>query len=69
VEKQETNELMLNVRALAANEHMSVEKLAEKCGIDPGHLKSVSLGRATMSAKDLVLLARGTGVSPFNIKY
>lgn len=62
------DELKLNVRALAANKKWSIEKLAEQCDIDPDHLKSVSAGRATMTAYDLIHLAIGTGVSPFNIQ-
>jgi transcriptional regulator with XRE-family HTH domain len=59
----------LNVRAIAANEKMSIEKLAEKCDIDPSHLKSVSSGRTVMTARDLIQLALNTGISPYNIQY
>lgn len=58
-----------NVRALAANEKVSVEKLAEMCELDPVHLRNVSLGRAEMSAKEIIHLSTVTGVSPFQIKF
>ena len=60
--------IKLSIRALAANENLSVEKLAEKCGLDPMHLRNVSLGRATMTAKELINLANGCNVSPFMIQ-
>jgi transcriptional regulator with XRE-family HTH domain len=60
--------LKLSIRALAANENLSVEKLAEKCDLDPGHLRNVSLGRATMTAKELINLSIGCNVSPFMIQ-
>lgn len=59
--------IKLSIRALAANENLSVEKLAEKCNLDPGHLRNVSLGRATMTAKELIYLANGCNVSPYMI--
>lgn len=59
--------IKMNVRALAANMKISIEDLAEKADIDAGHLKSVSSGRATMTATDIIKLSRATGVSPFNI--
>ncbi len=61
--------IMMNVRAIAANEKLSIEKLAEKCDIDPSHLKSVSSGRAVMTARDIVMLSKGTGISVYNIQY
>lgn len=61
--------IKLTVRALAAQMKLSIEALAEKADIDPNHLKSVSAGRATMTAKDLVSLSKVTGISPFNIEY
>lgn len=60
--------IKLSIRALAANENLSVEKLAEKCDLDPAHLRNVSLGRATMTAKELVNLSIGCNVSPFMIQ-
>ncbi len=59
----------LNVRALAANEKMSIEDLAEKCGIEPSHLRNVSAGRATMTAEDIVKLSAYTGINCHNIQY
>ena len=61
-------ELKLNVRALAAQSRMSIEALAEKAGIEPGHLKSVSSGRVKMTAEDLLKLSEATGISPFKIE-
>ena len=59
----------LNVRALAAQLKVSIEKLAEMAEIDANHLKSVSAGRATMTARDLMQLSKATGISPHNIDY
>lgn len=58
----------LNLRAIAGNLKISIEELAKRCGIEPSHLKSVSSGRATMTADDLVKLAHYTNMSPFDIK-
>lgn len=60
--------VMLNIKSLAAMKDMSIEKLAEEADIDPNHLQQVSCGRIKMSARDLINLAKATGVSPFNIK-
>lgn len=65
----EENNIKLSIRALAANENLSVEALAEKCGLDPVHLRNVSLGRAAMTAKELMTLAENAGVSPSLIQY
>lgn len=64
---EETN-IKLNVRAIAANKNLSVEALAETYGLDPVHLRNVSLGRATMTAHELMTLAEAAGVSPYNIR-
>ena len=64
----EESNIKLSIRALAANENLSVEKLAEKCDLDPVHLRNVSLGRATMYAKELIALADNCNISPFNIQ-
>lgn len=61
------DDLKLTVRALAAVMNMSIEQMARECGIKEAHLKSVSSGRATMTAEDLIKLATFTKVSPFNI--
>lgn len=61
--------LKLNVRALAAIKKISIEDLAREAGLDPSHLKSVSSGRATMTATDIINLSLVTGVSPFNIEH
>lgn len=62
-------DVKLTVRALAAQLKISIEELAKLADIEPGHLKSVSAGRAAMTARDLVQLARATGISPYNIAY
>lgn len=61
-------DIILNLKALAAMKNMSIEKLAEECDIKPSHLKAVSVGKATMTATDLLALAKYTGVNPFNIQ-
>lgn len=58
----------LNIRALAAMLKISIEELAKRADIDPNHLKSVSSGRTTMTARDLIQLSIVTGVSPSNIQ-
>ncbi len=60
--------ITLNIRALAAMKKLSIEKLAELADIDPKHLVNVSVGRAKMTGRDLVNLAKATGVNPFNIE-
>lgn len=60
--------IRLNVKALAAVMGMSIEQMARECGIKEAHLKSVSSGRATMTAEDLLKLSKFTGVNPFNIE-
>lgn len=62
-------DIKLNVRALAAMQKISIEELAKQCDIDPSHLKSVSSGRVTMSAEDLLKLSAKTGIPPQNIEY
>ena len=62
------DEIKWSIRALAANRKQSVEALANEAGIEPTHLRSVSSGRANMSAKELIALAKLTGVHPFNIE-
>lgn len=47
---------------------ISIEELAKRADIDPNHLKSVSSGRTTMTARDLIQLSIVTGVSPSNIQ-
>lgn len=62
------SELKLNIRALAAVMNMSIEQMAKECGISDAHLKSVSSGRAKMTADDLIKLAKFTKVDPFMIE-
>jgi transcriptional regulator with XRE-family HTH domain len=59
--------IRLTVRALAAQMGISIEELAEKCGISFGHLKQVSAGNVAMTAYDLKMLSRVTGVPTDNI--
>lgn len=59
--------IKLNVRALAAMLKISIEELAKLADIEPNHLKAVSAGRATMTARDLIQLSGITGVSVHNI--
>lgn len=59
--------IRLNVRALAANMKISIETLADLCGIERGHLKQVSAGNVEMTAYDLKQLSRVTKVPTDNI--
>lgn len=60
-------EIRLNVRALAANMKISIEALADLCGIERNHLKQVSAGNVEMTAMDLKKLAKVTKVPAENI--
>lgn len=59
--------ITLNVRALAANKKISIEELADLCGIERSHLKQVSAGNVAMTAFDLKALSKCTGVPADNI--
>lgn len=59
--------IKLSVRALAAQLGVSVEELADQCGISYGHLKQVSAGNVAMTAYDLKKLSEVTGVPTVNI--
>lgn len=59
--------ITLNVRALAGNKKISIEELADLCGIERSHLKQVSAGNVAMTAFDLKALSKGTGVPADNI--
>lgn len=61
-------DIILNIRALAAMKEMTIEKLAVECGISPSHLKGVSSGRTRMTIEDLRKLSAYTGVPADNIK-
>ena len=61
------NKTKWNIKALAANQNISIDQLAEKAQISGRHLKDVSSGRVKMSADDLIKLSIATGVSPFEI--
>lgn len=60
--------IKLNVRALAAMLKVSIEELAKMADIEPNHLKAVSAGRTTMTARDLIQLSGITGVSVYHIE-
>lgn len=60
-------DISLNVKALAAMQGLTIEELADKAGINFNHLKFVSCGRVKMTAKDIKLLAKATGVPAENI--
>lgn len=59
--------IKLTVRALAAQMGISIDSLAEKCGISAGHLRQVSAGNVAMTAYDLKMLSEVTGVPADNI--
>ena len=61
------NGITLNVRALAANMKISIETLAERCGIEKNHLRQVSAGNVDMTAYDIKALSKVTGVPTDNI--
>lgn len=56
-----------SVRALAANMRMSIDELADTCGISRAHLKQVSAGNVVMTARDLKALSKATAVPCDNI--
>ncbi|WP_105302935.1 helix-turn-helix domain-containing protein [Anaerolactibacter massiliensis] len=62
------NDIVLNIKALAAMKNMSIEELAKACEIDYNHLKQVSAGRVKMTAYDLKKLSEITGVPADNIE-
>lgn len=63
------DDVMFTVRMLAAYMRMSIEKLAEHCGIDSYHLAQVSCGRVKMSADDIVKLSKHTGIPAERIEH
>lgn len=62
------DDIMLNVKALAALMNMTIEELAKACDINPEHLRNVQNKRATMTARDLKQLSDFTKVPPSNIQ-
>lgn len=62
------DDIMLNVKALAALCHMTIEELAKACDIEPAHLRNVQNGRAAMTARDLKMLSDFTGIPAKNIQ-
>lgn len=60
-------DIKLNIRALAANSKLSIEELADLCGIERNHLKQVSAGNVAMTAYDLKALSSVTKVPADNI--
>lgn len=66
-ELKNVSEMKFTIRMLAAHMGKSIEDLASDADIDPSHLKSVSSGRAKMTADDLVKLVHHTGIPMDNI--
>lgn len=62
-------DIKFSVRMLAAHMKTSIEGLAEKANISVSHLKSVSSGRAKMTADDIVKLSDLTGIPAQNIEH
>lgn len=62
-------ELKFTVRMLAAYMKMSIEEMAKGAGLGEAHLKSVSSGRATMTAEDIMKLSLFTGIPAEKIQY
>ena len=62
-------DIRFSVRMLAALMKTSIEGLAEKADISASHLKSVSSGRATMTADDIVKLSHTTGIPADRIEH
>jgi transcriptional regulator with XRE-family HTH domain len=59
--------IKLTIRAIAANEKISIEELAKRCDISPAHLKQVSAGNVRMLAEDLKKISTYTGIPADNI--
>ena len=52
----------MNIKALAALMNTTITGLGEMSDIKGQHLKDVSAGRATMTARDLIQLSKVTGI-------
>lgn len=61
-------DLIFDVKALASVKGMTIEELANACGIQVEHLRNVSCGRTKMSGDDLTKLSTFTGVPVTMIK-
>jgi len=59
--------IKLNIRAIAANMKISIEELARRADIAPGHLKQVSAGNVKMLAEDVQKISKLTGIPADNI--
>lgn len=59
--------IKLSVRAIAANLKISIEELARRADINPGHLKQVSAGNVKMLAEDVQKISQLTGIPADNI--
>ena len=59
--------IKLSIRAIAANHKISVAELAQRCGINPYHLKQVSAGNVKMLAEDVQKISAYTGIPADNI--
>lgn len=61
--------IMFNIKMLAAYKNESIAELAEHSDIDPVHLQQVSAGRLKMTADDLIKLSDYTGIDIRKIQY
>lgn len=59
--------IKLSIRAIAANMKISIEELACRADIAPGHLKQVSAGNVKMLAEDVQKISKLTGIPADNI--
>lgn len=55
-------EIKFTIRMIAAYLKISIEDLAEMAQISPSHLKMVSAGKVKMTAKDIVMLSKVSGI-------
>ena len=61
-------DIKFTVRMIAAYMKVSIEELGKRAGITPNHLKMVSAGKVKMTAKDIVMLSKVSGIPPENIE-
>ena len=59
--------IKLSIRAIAATMKISIEELARRADIAPGHLKQVRAGNVKMLAEDVQKIAKLTGIPADNI--
>lgn len=53
---------VMNIKALASMMNTTIDGLAEIAGLNGQHLRDVSAGRVTMTARDLINLHKATNV-------